>query len=511
MELEERVIKFIKSEGMLTNVHNIGVATSGGADSMALLTFLHRNRNILGINDVIAIHVNHGIRGETADRDELFVVDYCKLNTIKYIAYNARRDSINIPDNASESWARDLRYNYFDKAKIEYGYDKLAVAHTASDQAETVLFRLARGTGLKGIGGIQSKRGSIIRPFMCLDREDIEDLCRYYGIQYITDETNLGDTYARNKIRHNVIPTLKKVNSKAVFNLVETSQKVMIADRLVTKLGKAILGKAILDKAGLEIDISILDRELQEYRNSLNLDDGDILFICEYIAIEIVSRLMSDVGYTTKKTKNIIRLISDGIYNHNIRSITISSDSRLELVGSILRYIKEREPRASRIYEIKSCSGDEAIRVEEMSLREYLLEIIKPELLEDGKLESKLRAAMHSNGNLNKFILNNCDTAMCKQFTGLNCTKGSIEVVFGDKVSRKKGIYVDNEYKQLSSIFKECKFRGDICVAIYKGDKVQPIWVNGVGIGDRYRPTVKDKVVYRIKGYKVIGDTGYGN
>lgn len=175
--IENKVKDFITKNGMLKDTDKLYIATSGGADSMALLAFMETHKKEFGI-DVGAVHVNHGIRGETARRDADFVRDYCLAHDIEYILFDAEADKVNVPDNASEEWARQLRYNYLDS--ISKNKIKIATAHTLSDQTETILFRLARGgSGLKGLTGIPAKRGNYIRPFLCLCRTEIEQLVEY--------------------------------------------------------------------------------------------------------------------------------------------------------------------------------------------------------------------------------------------------------------------------------------------------------------------------------------------
>lgn len=221
----DSTIEFIKKEKMLEGTNKVYVATSGGADSMALLNFFASNQIELGLEAVGAVHVNHGIRGETADRDAKFVQDFCESDGIEFVLFDASRDGTVVPENASEEWARQLRYGYIDKL-IEPGV-KIATAHTASDQAETFLFRVARGgSGLKGLRCIPPKRGAYIRPFLGLTRSEIEALVEYYGCNNITDETNLGDVYSRNKIRHNVIPELKKISPTVDVNIGKVCDRI---------------------------------------------------------------------------------------------------------------------------------------------------------------------------------------------------------------------------------------------------------------------------------------------
>ena len=222
--IEDKVRSYIEKNRLFNREETVYVAASGGADSMALLVYLNKFKDEFGIS-VGAVHVNHGIRGKTADRDANFVRDYCSREGIKFILFDASRDGTIVPDGASEEWARQLRYGYFNQLLAD-GV-KIATAHTVSDQAETFLFRVSRGgSGLKGLMGIPVKRGSFVRPFLCINRSEVEELVEYYGCGHITDETNLGDDYSRNKIRHAVVPTLMSISDKADVNIVKVCERL---------------------------------------------------------------------------------------------------------------------------------------------------------------------------------------------------------------------------------------------------------------------------------------------
>lgn len=210
---EQTLLAYCKQQGLFKSGDRVIVACSGGADSMALLLFLLRCRRALSI-EVLATHVNHGIRGATADADEKFVSRFCEDRAVELFVYNARRAGVEIPENPSEDWARTLRYTWFDDlASREEAH--IATAHTMSDQVETVLLRLARGTGLHGLGGIQPHRGVYVRPLLCLTRAETEAYCAALGQSYVQDETNARDTYARNRVRHDAVPALLSVNPAA--------------------------------------------------------------------------------------------------------------------------------------------------------------------------------------------------------------------------------------------------------------------------------------------------------
>ncbi|MBR5976570.1 MAG: tRNA lysidine(34) synthetase TilS [Clostridia bacterium] len=231
-DFSEKVRGVISRCEMLEDGDTVIVGLSGGADSTALLRVLCELKTEYNLN-LIAAHVNHGIRGAEADRDEAFCKELCKKLGVQIYAFH-----IDIPELAKERGVslevagRDARYEFFTGLAGENG--KIATAHNAQDTAETLLLNLCRGTGLKGLTGIppvrfvEHKAGCrsdetvstmVIRPLIECTREEIEAYLESLGQDYVTDSTNLEDDYTRNRIRHNVIPELVAVNENAMGNI----------------------------------------------------------------------------------------------------------------------------------------------------------------------------------------------------------------------------------------------------------------------------------------------------
>lgn len=216
---EEQVLKNIRQQGMLHPGNRVIVAVSGGADSMALLRFFLRCGSELGIR-LEAAHVNHGLR-DAAENDERFVKAFCEREGVLLHCHRAQRQT----QTRSEEWARQLRYSFFEQLAGEDPAVKIATAHTLTDQAETLLFRLARGTGLAGAAGIPAMRGPYIRPLLELPRQATEEYCSATNTPFVQDETNASDRYARNRIRHQVLPQLEQINPEAQRALGEYCQR----------------------------------------------------------------------------------------------------------------------------------------------------------------------------------------------------------------------------------------------------------------------------------------------
>ena len=228
----------------------LAAAVSGGADSMALLLLLRALQPEFGYT-LSACHVNHGLRGAAADRDEAFVRQACGALGVPLRVFHAAElaDTVDAPPpHAGEDWARRLRYACFERL-CEEGIDAVATAHTANDQAETLLLRLARGTGLHGAGGIRPRRGCYLRPLLCLSRAETEAVCRAAGQPWVTDETNDTDAYARNRLRHSALPALESTNAAAVQNLARFCEKAARVDAYLAAGAAKLLAAARLPGA----------------------------------------------------------------------------------------------------------------------------------------------------------------------------------------------------------------------------------------------------------------------
>lgn len=206
------------------------VGFSGGADSTALLHILSQYSKQTGAK-LYAAHVNHGIRGEEADRDERFCAEFAKELGIELFTLHA-----DIPTLAKESGesvetaARRVRYEFFDKVMREQGIRILATAHNANDNLETLIFNIARGSGLGGMCGIPDSRptesGVVIRPMLSMEKSDVLAYCDAHSLRFVTDSTNLDTDYTRNLIRAKIIPVMQEINSGAVRNARRTCENL---------------------------------------------------------------------------------------------------------------------------------------------------------------------------------------------------------------------------------------------------------------------------------------------
>lgn len=220
-----KVIETIEKFNMLRQGDSVVVGLSGGADSCALVHILSRLADKMDLN-VMAVHVNHGIRGEEADRDEKAAEDFCGRLGVSFMAFHCDIPLESVKRGVGEEEAgRLVRYEKFRETAVKLGQAKIAVAHNMNDRAETFIINLCRGSGMKGLAGINPVSGDIIRPLIFCEREEIEKYCMENSIDYCTDSTNLLNEYTRNKIRNILLPWLNEnINSAAADNIASAAE-----------------------------------------------------------------------------------------------------------------------------------------------------------------------------------------------------------------------------------------------------------------------------------------------
>ncbi len=204
-----KLLSFTRQQDLIHPGDHIICAVSGGADSVALLFSLYLLKEKLGFR-LSAAHFNHNLRGEESNRDEQFVRDFCDRYDIPLLVGSS---TVTSSKKGLEAAARDARYSYLRSLP-----GKIATAHTADDNAETVLLHLIRGTGLKGLGGITPISGNVIRPMLSVTRQDVENFLQDWSLPHIEDSSNHTDAFLRNRLRHHVMPLLAAENPQFAEN-----------------------------------------------------------------------------------------------------------------------------------------------------------------------------------------------------------------------------------------------------------------------------------------------------
>ena len=281
-------------------------AVSGGVDSIVLLHIMNALSKNLGIK-VKAAHFNHCIRGEESDRDENFVRDYCKQHNIEFYHYSG-----DVPGYAKkigtsvEAAARDLRYKFLDRLADKYNA-KIATAHHADDNLETILINMVHGTSPIGLCGIPPVRGNIIRPLLCLSRSDIEKYAERFNLDHVEDSTNSCDDYLRNRIRHNITPLLRAENPNIAKGMVKTSTLLREDMETIAKKQAAIHKKALC-KDGT-FDTAVLNRYPKNVVRRIINDE--LVSICSNITTQNIEDVMKCIAspkssYTVNLSNGVV-------------------------------------------------------------------------------------------------------------------------------------------------------------------------------------------------------------
>ena len=267
-----KLLSFIRQQNMIAEGDRIICAVSGGADSVALLFAMYLLKEKLNMQ-LEAAHFNHHLRGEESDRDEAFVREFCDRYDIPL---HVGGGEVVTGKKGLEAAARDARYAFLRGLN-----GKIATAHTADDNAETVLLHLVRGTGLKGLGGIHPINGNVIRPMLSCTRQDVEDFCSEWCLRYITDSSNETDDFLRNRLRHHVMPLLQRENPKFSEN---TS-----AMALRLRLDEEYLSRSATDRVAVEtlkqMHPAVRNRGLEQFLKASGVREPEAVHIAQVEAL----------------------------------------------------------------------------------------------------------------------------------------------------------------------------------------------------------------------------------
>lgn len=244
-----KVLSYIRDNNLIQDGDKVLIALSGGPDSVCLLNILFELKEELNIN-IVAAHLNHLLRGEDAFKDEEYAIDICNSMGIQCFVKRVDINSYSKEHKLSSEMAgRSVRYDFFEEILKKEGFNKIATAHNANDQAETILFRLMRGTGLEGLGGIKvSRDNKIIRPILCLTREEVEEYISLKNLKPRIDKTNFEKIYNRNKIRLDILPYMKEnFNEDIIQTLNRMSLLIQKDNEFLESLSQSFYNKYCID------------------------------------------------------------------------------------------------------------------------------------------------------------------------------------------------------------------------------------------------------------------------
>jgi tRNA(Ile)-lysidine synthase len=291
-----KVKDYIKKHKLLSLSDLYIVALSGGADSVALLLLLDE----MGYK-VHALHCNFHLRGEESDRDERFCEDLCLKKNIPF--HRIHFDTLMYAEThkmSVEMAARELRYRYFEQLRKDIGAEGICVAHHQDDTVETVLLNLVRGTGLRGLTGIQPRNGAILRPLLCVTRTEIEAYLATKQQDYVTDSTNLETDFVRNKIRLQVVPLLRQLNPAVSENIVRTAEHLTEAQKVLDTVVDTYKGSNQLDLCALQ-QVGSAEYIVFEWLKQYGFNGSQVQ---QVISAETGSIFSSPTGYEVLKDRD---------------------------------------------------------------------------------------------------------------------------------------------------------------------------------------------------------------
>lgn len=290
-----KVKDYIKKHKLLSLSDLYIVALSGGADSVALLLLLDE----MGYK-VHALHCNFHLRGEESDRDERFCEDLCLKKNIPF--HRIHFDTLMYAEThkmSVEMAARELRYRYFEQLRKDIGAEGICVAHHQDDTVETVLLNLVRGTGLRGLTGIQPRNGAILRPLLCVTRTEIEAYLATKQQDYVIDSTNLETDFVRNKIRLQVVPLLRQLNPAVSENIVRTAEHLTESQKVLDAVVDTYKGSNQLDLCALQ-QVGSAEYIVFEWLKQYGFNGSQVQ---QVISAETGSIFSSPTGYEVLKDR----------------------------------------------------------------------------------------------------------------------------------------------------------------------------------------------------------------
>lgn len=294
------ITAYCEENSVIKKGDKILVALSGGADSVFLLLYLIYNKY-----DIEAAHCNFHLRKEESMRDEQFVRNLCDKLKIKLHVKDFNTEAVaNAKEVSIEMAARELRYNWFGQLLDETGCTSVAVAHHKDDNVETLLLNLIRGTGLKGLKGMRPVNGHIIRPLLCIRRQDIINGLNEIGQGYVTDSTNNQNVYSRNKIRLDVLPLLRSINAAADENIATTIENLSEAYNVYQTAVNKDIASCLDDKTG-----------------TMCIDKAKLLNCTS--PISVLHTILDNYGFNRVQAKSILRCNETGKQFHSPSSTVL--------------------------------------------------------------------------------------------------------------------------------------------------------------------------------------------
>lgn len=438
---KEDVLSVIKRYNMLENCDRIVVGLSGGADSVCLLSVLNSLKAEYGFS-LVAAHINHGIRGAEAQRDEESCKRLCESLNVPLEILHADIPTLSKQQGiGEEECGRIVRYDFFRSLAGKRG--KIATAHNLNDNAETLLLNLVRGAGSKGACGIPPVRDNIIRPLIETDRESIEKYCKENNLQYVTDSTNLECEYSRNKIRIKVLTTLCEINQNAVGALSGFASRMREQEAFLESVVNEKYAQCVKNSVLYEAEFSALDIFLKK---------------------RIAGRFLSELSHGEVESKHIdafLRFVGSGK--------TLVTASATEIVSRDGKIFKK--PEQAEQFSVDFSLDDKTVNLPfcEISIEKYDTKDLQ---------------------NLNKDMLDNL----------IDCDKISNTLILRNRKDGDKFTFSKRRVtKTVKKLFNEDKIPPEVRnrMIILDSDG-EVVWLRGYGTNKKFRIGAETKKAIKL-------------
>lgn len=459
--MKEKVIKYIKENNMLNINDSVVIGVSGGSDSMCLFSILLELKSEYSLK-LYVVHINHCIRGENANKDMEYVEKICKENDIECFAYKIDVNAMAKEKRIStEEAGRIARYEKFYEIAGKYNA-KIAVAHNMSDNAETVLFNMFRGSGIRGMAGILPKRDNIIRPIMCLSKEEIYEYLEKNKIEYRVDESNFTEEYTRNKIRLNILPYVtENINEKAVLHINELSRSMVEISEYIDEEAERLSEKYVTFKSNENI-AAVIDEQLFQHKN--------------IVASQVVRKAVYKVA---GKLKDITRVHIESIASLKEKQVGASVSLPYGMVAT-----REYKDILLQIEKKEACKFDNA-PIKEIQINDFgIYDILE--------LNEKISLSC------DKFSKQVFKENMYTKWISYDILKGSLSlrtrqtgdyIVINDKGSKKsiKDFFIDSKIP---------KNQRDRVLLLTKGHEV--LWIIGYRLSAKYKVSENSEHIIKV-------------
>lgn len=455
----KKVTRTIEEFNMLKRKDRVLVAVSGGPDSMALLNVLFELKDEYELTLFVA-HLNHGLRGDESDRDEQFVKEYVEKMGLPVYIKKVSSEVLKCKGVSLEERARQVRYEYFDELAEELNCQRIALGHTADDQAETILMRFLRGSGIKGLSGIPPvrKKGRIIRPLINVFRDEVIRYLEERKIPYMIDSTNKAQDFLRNRIRQKLIPLIEKEFNQGIKKtLLRLGDLFRVEDELIEEIVKSLKGVAKISKGTATID-------LEKFKK---LNKGEKLRILRYVLRRLLGDLRQIELIHLEEILEIVRSSKPNQFVYLPRGLLVVKEYNQLKILYNKNVLKRDEFNVPLKINGKTLIGTSGFIIESKLIMKKSLKTLKTDsktaLLDYEKLDSSLYFRNYKHGD--RFI-----------------PLGSL----GSK--KLKDFFIDEK------VPLTMRYRIPILVS---GNQI--VWVAGYRIDDRFKVTDKTRQVLKLR------------